>query len=206
MARVTKATYDFAGSGALSGDWTVTLNDFNRSNGHGNGDTNDESCMADYTGRTWANDQWSACECYSLASWDKYINASVRGTDEAGENVSLYLGTTDGNSSSGLHCGILEFNNEGPTGGTWLTDIAQDFNDTDYGLMEAIGTALVFYRSTDGGSSYSSVSSTTDATHASGDVGNGTWGDGEIVDNWSGGEISDLLPLVQHRRRMLEMS
>lgn len=197
MSEQAVATYDFAGTGALSGDWTTQLNTLSRANGHGNGSTSSRNSTADWTGDSFDNDQYSFAECYGLSSYTRYVLVNVRGAT----GWDAYVGTTDGVAGTPEHCGILEYNSVGDSGdGVFVTDINQDFNDTDLIKIVVEGTSISMYRSTDGGASWGSpVSSTTDATLTAGDAGAGVWGSGEGIDNWEGGNIVSGIALLRRR-------
>jgi hypothetical protein len=189
-------SYAFTGTGALSSDFEQAMdspNTLSRSNNHGDGSQSGDLNVARWISNTPQNDQFSIVRCNSLSSWTRYAAASVRNVD-AGTDYDSYEGSTDGASTADSHTMILEVNDGSDNA---LTDVAFNFDNGDLLKTIIIGTNIYLYHSDDDGASWTLVSSTSDSTYASGRCGCGTWGAGEIIDDFAFGNIySSITPGV----------
>jgi len=187
MIQVPVATYDFAGTGALSGDWTQ-LNtsagaDFERLNGRGAPESSGALCFARWSGAAFLDDQYSKMVAYDVNSYDHYALVGVR--ESGTTNNDGYDFTADGATGSPDHSVLNRFDGGVPT--TLQNFSTGGFSDGAVMKMTVVGTELKMWVD-----DVQVGSTEDDSTHSSGQPSAGCYdvgGTGEITDDWEGGNI-----------------
>lgn len=209
MAETPIATYDFAGTGALSGDWTQC----NPRQGGGVLERNSDEGASDaageggalWTGDTFDNDQYSEVEFQVGGSYTAFIGVYVRGSG-TGATFDGYAFHTDGVTGTPNHSQVTRLAS-GEIADT-IEDFSMDAEAGDVMKITIEGTTLrVFLNDVEQGSS----PYTGESDIASGYPGCGVLGLAGRCDNWEGGDITSggsSVPVImqQMHSRMIEQA
>ena len=183
MALIPVATYDFAGTGALSGDWTQGLPadaSVTRVSGEAACDTDAVAAIAHWNADSFDDDQYSQIVVKALASYSLYCGIVARSSGQDSTN-DCYAWVMDGASGTPQH-NVLARNDNGTA--TVIQDYSQAGSLDDVMRMDVVGSDIKMYIN---GSQVGSTE--VDATYASGAAGVEIFNDEGRGDDWEGGNL-----------------
>jgi hypothetical protein len=164
------ATDDFAGTGGLSGSWTVQQGSPSRASGVMVSGSSTEN-TAFWNADVFNNDQYSQI---LRSNVNNYSGPSVRCSADTGANTDMYWYV--GSASGGVVYKMLN--------GAYTALFSADVAGGHTAKLTAVGTTIELF---DNGVS---AGSATDSALASGSAGAGIYGNGTDLDDWEGGNTS----------------
>jgi hypothetical protein len=163
------ATDNFAGTGALSGSWTVQEGTPARLTGAFNSSAGSTQNTAFWNADVFNNDQYSQC----IVDVNNYKGPSVRNSADTGANTDQYWWV------SSISTGVCYLRVNAGFTSLFSANCAAG----NLAKITATGTSIECF---DAGVSQGSA---VDATLASGSAGLGTYGTSGNADDWEGGNI-----------------
>jgi hypothetical protein len=176
------ATDDFAGSGALSANWTAQLNSIARSSGVALGQTGAANSTAFWNADAFANDQYSQCVMTAAFSG---IGVRMAGTGGGADGYFMVGVSSAPAALYRLDNGVF----------TFLQTVGATVNGDTLKLTIESTTLKAYINGVQTGTDQ------VDATYASGSAGILCFDTTGAVDNWEGGNVG--APVARPKRLML---
>jgi hypothetical protein len=196
------ASDDFAGTGALSGNWTVQRYQPEEFIDVLVGVVADDYNCAFWSGRAWASNHESRIQAVSLPGGSNYISVTVNAqqTDAAFDAYGLF---TNGSGGSGAF--FIQEIVDGS--GTEIAHFSETISADDTIQLRRSGNNLIAYKNNiqlmcDGGPECL-AGVVTDTTLTGGSAGTCIFDNAAAADNWSGADVNVSTGRRVQRRLML---